>query len=113
MTFRGEHAGSQVATKGESFEIVAAVPNSPVRIFLLLENRLLGEAMARIFRKRDDLQIVGSCNKKEYSTQTKLESRSVVVVLDFLDPDWLSLTRGTENTGHAQPRFLLIGMTGE
>lgn len=69
--------------------------------------------MARIFRKRDDLQIVGSCNKKEYSTQTKLESRSDVVVLDFLDPDWLRLTRGTENTGHAQPRFLLIGMTGE
>jgi hypothetical protein len=47
MTLRSEHVGSQVATKGESFEIVAAVPNSPVRIFLLLENRLLREAIAR------------------------------------------------------------------
>jgi len=113
MSFRGEQTGDQGATRVESLENMEAVRDSPVRIFLLLENRLLREAMARIFRKRGDLLIVGSGGKEGCATQQILESRCSVVLLDFLDPDWIRLTRRRENAGQARPRFLLIGMGGE
>ena len=36
-----------------------AVGASPIRVYLMIENRLLREALGRLFRKRPDLQVVG------------------------------------------------------
>jgi len=35
------------------------VPSETIRVFLLIENRLLREALVRFFRKRCDLAVVG------------------------------------------------------
>jgi hypothetical protein len=46
---------------------IEAARISSVRVFLLLENRLLREAMARILRKRDDVRFVGTESKERCS----------------------------------------------
>lgn len=84
-----------------------------VRVFLLLENRLLRETLARILRKRDDLRVVGSEGKGTCTPQLIQDSQCHVVVLDFLDPEWLRLTRCADRPDRSVPRFLLIGMSGE
>jgi len=38
------------------------VPSSSIRVFLLVENRLLREALVRLFRKRSDLSVVGQAS---------------------------------------------------
>ena len=90
-----------------------AARHSSVRIFLLLENRLLRETLARILRKRDDLQVVGSESKERCTPQLIRDSQCHVVVFDFLDPEWLRLTRCADLQDQSVPRFLLIGMSGE
>ena len=113
MSLRREHAVSEVSALGEPSIYAQAVSDFAIRIFLLLENRLLREAMTRIFQKREGLQVVGSERKEGCSTQKIVDSRCNVVVLDFLDPDWLRLTREAGNTGHTLSRFLLVGMSDE
>ena len=108
-----EYSGCSVGTRAGSLERAQVACDSPVRIFLVLENRLLREAMARIFRKLNDLLVVGGDRKEGCCPQKILESQCNVVVLDFLDLDWVKLTRDPENAGHAQPRLLLVGMDGE
>jgi len=39
--------------------LTEAPVESPIRVYLMIENRLLREALARLFRKRSDLQVVG------------------------------------------------------
>jgi two-component system, NarL family, nitrate/nitrite response regulator NarL len=90
-----------------------AARHPSVRVFLLLENRLLRETLTRIFRKRDDLQVVGSESKESCTPQLIRDSQCHVIVFDFLDPEWLRLTRCAELQDRSVPQFLLIGMSGE
>lgn len=105
--------GCSVGTRAGSLERAQVDSDSPVRVFLVLENRLLREAMDRIFRKRNDFLVVGSDRKEACAPQKILESQSNVVVLDFVDLDWVKLTRGTKSAGRAQPRLLLVGMDSD
>lgn len=113
MYLRGKHSSITVGLGGESANKVEATSDSPLRIFLLLENRLLREAMARILRKCDDFLVVGSDKKHSCSPQRLSESRCDVVVLDFLDLNWLRLARSANIADQFLPRFLLLGMSGE
>ena len=90
-----------------------AARDCSVRVFLLLESRLLRETLARILRKRDDLRVVGSESKGSCTPESIQDSQCHVVVLDFLDPEWLRLTRSADRPDRSVPRFLLIGMSGE
>jgi DNA-binding NarL/FixJ family response regulator len=60
-------------------------PETPIRVLLLIENRLLREALSRIFRKSVDFQVVGSHGSEESSLERVSETECDVVVLDFLD----------------------------
>lgn len=84
-----------------------------IRVFLSLENRLLREAMARSLRKCDDILVVGSSKKEDCTAQIIAEAGCHVLVLDFLDPDWLGRTLGPDHGATSLPRCLLIGMSGE
>jgi len=60
------------------------VPSSSIRAFLLIENRLLREALVRLFRKRSDLEVVGQASPTDETPLGILESQCNVLVSDSL-----------------------------
>ncbi len=88
-------------------------PESFIRVYLLIENRLLREALERILRKRASFQVVGSSGKEECSPQRVLESQCEVMVLDFFDASWLEVHLPPK-AGHVSAlKLLLIGMSDD
>jgi len=65
------------------------VSESPIKVYLLLENRLLREALDRLLRKRPELLVVGRGRREDSSSRILLETQCDVLVLDFLDSEWL------------------------
>jgi DNA-binding NarL/FixJ family response regulator len=88
-------------------------PESPIRVFLLLENRLLREALDRRLRNRADLLVVGRSGKEDCSLQILLETQCDVLVVDFLDARWLPVSLGRKTGKFSALKSLLIGMSGD
>jgi DNA-binding NarL/FixJ family response regulator len=64
-------------------ELVRKLPKGPTQVFLLVENRLVREALGRLFRKRSDLRVVGlGCSTD--AVDEILNSQCDIVVLDDL-----------------------------
>jgi DNA-binding NarL/FixJ family response regulator len=80
---------------------------------LLLENRLLREALARLLRRRADLSVVASLGKEECSPDRLLVAQCDVMVLDFLDIAWLPVNLGVKAGGLSAQKLLLIGMSDD
>ncbi len=82
-----------------------------MKVFLLAENRLLREALVKIFRKRDDITVVGENSFTPQALEQIVSLESDVLLMD-------SMTIGVCNHGfireirHAVPhlRVLMIGM---
>jgi DNA-binding NarL/FixJ family response regulator len=88
-------------------------PESPIRIFLLLRNRLLREALGRLLRKRTNLVVVGCSGPDGATPQTLLESQCDVLVLDFFDARWLPANLRLEWNDLSSMKSLLIDMTSD
>ncbi len=86
---------------------------TPIRVFLLLENRLLRDVLARRFRKRADLLVVGCDKRAECSPQRLLETQCDLLVLDFFDAEWLPVNLRIQTGNFSALRSLLIGMNGD
>ena len=85
---------------------------SPIRVYLMIETRLLREALARLFRKRSDLQVVGQSGQSEDPPEEMLNTQCDVLALDFFEPNRLvSLSSSSEPT--CQYKTILIGMNGD
>jgi DNA-binding NarL/FixJ family response regulator len=89
------------------------VPESPIRVFLLIENRLLREALDRLFRKRADLLVVGLGGQDECSPNSLLETQCDVLALDFFDARWLPVNLRLKTGKFPVLKSLLIGMSGD
>lgn len=83
---------------------------SPIRVFLLIENRLLREAFGRLCRKRLDLQIMGQANSAGIVLEELLKIEVDVVAFDFFHTGWLSALCSREGSPCEHPKALLIGM---
>ncbi len=70
-----------------SSNITAAA--SSIRVFLLIENRLLRESLVRLFRKRPDLLVVGQGGHGKTTACHVLDTKSEVLVTDSLLTEWL------------------------
>ena len=53
-----------------------------VKIFLLIESRILRETLARVFRKRSDLRVVGECHYSDVTLADILKSQCDVLLMD-------------------------------
>jgi DNA-binding NarL/FixJ family response regulator len=84
------------------------LPSSSIRTFLLIENRLLREALVRLFCKRADLHVVGQSGYAEASALRVLESRCDVLVTDSLQTSWLSTIIPREGANAAPFRIVVI-----
>lgn len=88
-------------------------PEPLIRVLLVIENRLLREALARIFRKRAYFLVVGSHGHEEYSREKVSETECDVIVLDFLDARWLPTNLRSKAKNCPEPKFLLIAMSND
>ena len=81
-----------------------------IRVYLLIENRLLREALVRTFRKCPDLHIVGQSGRTEATHQSIQETRCHVLVLDTVDLSLLPQCFEGESQERLGCKMLLIGM---
>ena len=76
---------------------------SPTRVFLLLENRLLREALARLLRGRADLLVVASLGREECSPDDPLVDQCDVMIFDYVDTAWLPANLSLKARGGVAP----------
>ena len=86
------------------------VPSSSIRAFLLIENRLLREALVRLFRKRSDLEVVGQASPAEKTPLGIFESRCNVLVSDSLLAGPLQRSFAAKGSMPDSCRIILVGM---
>jgi DNA-binding NarL/FixJ family response regulator len=79
-------------------------------VFLLIENRLLREALGRLCRKRPDFQVVGEIERCNLQQREFLESQCDVLTLDSFDPKWLPWKMTGKEESSSNVRALLVGM---
>jgi DNA-binding NarL/FixJ family response regulator len=90
-----------------------AAPETPIRVFLFVENRLPREALGRFLRKNADLQVVGQSGERNLSRQELIASRCDVLAIDFFDPKWLPSHLLGVKPEFCELKTLLIGMDGD
>ena len=74
----------------------------------MIENRLLREALVRLFCKRADLLVVGQCGYADTGALHELDSKCDVLVIDSLQIPWLSRTTAIEGPDCASFRTIVI-----
>ena len=84
------------------------VPNSPIRTFLLIENRLLREALVRLFCKRADLLVVGQSGYGEGTPLRVGDSKCDVLIIDSLQIPWLQAIAGSQREDRASFKTVVI-----
>ena len=86
------------------------VPCSSIRVFLMMENRLLREALIRLLRKRSDLVVVGHDGPADKTTSQVLETQFDVLLIDSFQTAWPAAKIARKTEGHASYKAVLIGM---
>jgi len=90
--------------------MTVTVPNESVRVFLLVENRLLREALVRLFRKRSDLLVVGESGETALTLCDVLDSKCDVLVIASFKADWLPESFTLDTVGQLGFKVVMIGM---
>jgi DNA-binding NarL/FixJ family response regulator len=84
-----------------------------IRVFLLIKNRLLREALGRMLRKRHDFQVVAVANLNKVSIPDLGAANCDVLVIDFFDPRYLPSRISTGSPDTPEVRTVLICMDGD
>ena len=86
------------------------VPGDSIRVYLLIENRLLREALFRLIRKRPDLLVVGQSGQANVTARGVLDSKCDVLVIASFHKNWLPTNFALDGNGQRGFRTVLIGM---
>jgi DNA-binding NarL/FixJ family response regulator len=89
------------------------VPGSSIRVFLLIENRLLREALFRLFHKRSEILIVGQDGQADAEACRLPDTPCDVLVIDSCKVNWLAANIVAESGWQAALRVILIGMESD
>ena len=84
--------------------------SSSIRVFLMMENRLLREALIRLFRKRSDLAVVGHDGPAHAPAHHMLEPQFDVLLIDSFQTTWPAAKTARETGGQVAFKAVLIGM---
>jgi len=88
-------------------------PVSSIHAFLLIENRLLREALVRLLRKRPDIVVAGQGSPSDEPSGGKLDTHCDVLVSDSFVPGRLPASLSTKNGALAGFKIILIGMNSD
>lgn len=91
----------------------ATVPSQAIRVLLLIQNRLLREALVRLFRKRSDIIVVEQSGELDLTAQDILDAHCDVVVIASLQTNWLTANFALENIEPLGFKVVLIGMDAD
>src|SRR6266699_2140300 len=86
------------------------VPSLSIRVFLMMKNRLLREALIRLLRKRSDLVVVGYDDPADATPYQVLERSFDVLLIDSFQTTWPGAKIARETGGKAAYKAVLIGM---
>ena len=86
------------------------VPSLSIRVFLMMENRLLREALIRLLRKRSDFVVVGYDDPADATPYQVLERQFDVLLIDSFQTIWTTAKIARETGGKAAYKAVLIGM---
>jgi DNA-binding NarL/FixJ family response regulator len=100
----------QKGTVGKCAEEGAAAER--IRVWLVMVNRLMRDTLAHVL-KRKDLEVAGSSGKGEKSPKELVEEACEVVVVDFVDGDWLSELRVRSAAVERVVPVVAVGMEPE
>ena len=78
----------------EAEENADAVRVLKIRVFLVIENRLLRDALAHLLRRHADVEVSGKSGNSETNPEEVARSGCDVMLLDFVDSTWVSVVRG-------------------
>ena len=87
-----------------------SVPFSSIRVFLMMENRLLREALIRLFRKRSDFVVVGHDGQSDATAFPMMETQFDVLLIDSFQTTWPAAKISREMGGQTAYKAVLIGM---
>jgi DNA-binding NarL/FixJ family response regulator len=90
--------------------MIETVPVSSVRVHLIIENRLLRDALVRLFRKRPDLEVVSQLSPADESSLVAPETKCDVLVGDAFLANRLQAGFITERGIPAGCKIILVGM---
>jgi len=82
------------------------------RVFVLLQNRLLRNALIRVFRRRN-LEVVGHGSQEQTTAAAITKSGCDVLLLDFFDRQWLSAIKDDVQSAGGAIKIVVIGMREE
>lgn len=86
------------------------IKSSPIGIYLVVENRLLREALVRLFQKQANIAVVGQKQSREATPQQIVNAACDVLLLDSLTTATTVNLIGELAQGQSQPKVILFGM---
>jgi len=87
--------------------------SATIRTFLVMENCLLRDMLARVLRRRKHLEVVGRDSSSKTSLQVLIASRCDVLLSDFVDADWLSLVKSQGKQNGMPLKIVAVGMDSD
>jgi DNA-binding NarL/FixJ family response regulator len=97
----------------EAEESVESVRVLKIRVFLIIENRLLRDALAHLLRRQGDVELSGKSGSGETNPEEVAKSGCDVALLDFLDPEWIAVVRNQSEEKGRAIKTIVIGMDVE
>ncbi|MGC1414784.1 MAG: response regulator transcription factor [Candidatus Acidiferrum sp.] len=86
------------------------VPVSPVRVFPLIYNRLLREALVRLFRKKPDFEVVEQASATDVTPMGIFKTECDVLLIDSFVPSRLPPCLAGPGGARADFKAVVIGM---
>ena len=84
-----------------------------IRVFLAIENRLLRDTLAKLLRRQGDVELSGKGGSGETDPEEVAKSGCDVALLDFLDPEWMSVVKKQSQEKGRTIKTIVIGMDAE
>ncbi len=98
-------------SEGEPYSGPVRLPK--IGVFLVIENRLLRDALTHLLCRRGEFKLIGKGDRCETSAADVAKSSCDVTLLDFVDPDWIS--QATEQHGEmgTATKIVAVGREAE